>query len=261
MKLKLDGDGKPVLDGELPVFVDEKGQELAVNVGDVVSKVNTFSRDLDALRKRAKQSEDKLAAYDGLDLDAARKALETVQNLSDRKLVDAGEVEKIKKGVIDTYEPKLTERDKAIESLNGVIRNLSVSSKIAASQYLQKNLLIPADMFEATFGKQFELGDEGKVIVRDVHGNPIMSRKKPGDYADVDEAIEALVAAYPARDAILRTTGAKGSGVQGGDGGGSGNGHVTKKSDLKTPAEKSAWIAQQREAGKDGFSAWQELPA
>lgn len=259
MKLKTDGDGKPVLDGELPVFVDEKGQELAVNVGDLVGKVNKLSGDLDAQRKRAAKAEEKLGTYGDLDVEAARKALETVKNLDDKKLVDAGKVDDIKRGMKEAHDLERAKWEQTAKDKDGVIRALSISSKIAGSEYLKKNLLIPADMFEARFGeKHFRLEDGGKVAILDHSGNVIMSRKKPGEYADVDEGIEAIVAAYPARDSILRTTGAKGSGAQGGDGGSS---TVSKKSDLKTPAEKSAWIAQQREAGKDGFQAWQELPA
>lgn len=261
MKLKMDESGKPVLDGELPVFVDEQGQEQALNVADLVAKVNVFSRDLDSLRKRAKQAEDKLAGYNGFDVDAARKALETVQKLDEKKLIDAGEVDKVKRGVIDSYEPKLAERDKKIEELNGSIRKLSVSSKIAASEYIKKNLLIPPDMFEARFGSHFHVEDEGRVVVRDFHGNPIMSRRNPGEYADPDEAIEQLINAYPARDSILRSSGAKGSGAQSGDGGqNGGGGSVRRKSDLKGVKEKAAWIAAQREAGRDAMQAYAELP-
>jgi hypothetical protein len=80
----------------------------------------------------------------------------------------------------------------------------------------------------------FRLEDGGKVAILDHHGNVIMSRKNPGEYADVDEGIEAIVTAYPARDSILRTTGAKGSGAQGGDGGG-GNGQAEQETVIFEP--------------------------
>jgi hypothetical protein len=263
VKLKVDAEGKPVLDGELPVFVDAQGEDLAVNVGDLVAKVNKLSADLDRQRKRASSAEEKLGAYNGIDIDKAREAIETVQNLSDKKLIDAGRVEEIKKGILDAHALQLAEKDKLLAARDSTIRQLSISSKIAGSEWLKKNLLIPADMFEARFGdRHFKLEDEGKVAILDANGNVIMSRKKPGEYADIDEGIEAIVAAYPARDSILKTTGAKGSGAAGGDnGGGGGNGHVTKRSDLKSPAEKAAWIAQQRDAGKDAYEEYQRLPA
>ncbi|MBV7387812.1 hypothetical protein KRX11_04010 [Pasteurellaceae bacterium TAE3-ERU1] len=51
-------------------------------------------------------------------------------------------------------------------------------------------------MVQSFFGKHFSYED-GKIVVKDEHGNPIFSREKPGELASFDEAIEQIVNEYP----------------------------------------------------------------
>ena len=95
-------------------------------------------------------------------------------------------------------------------------------------------------MVQATFGKAFKI-EEGKVVAYDANGNKIFSQSRPGELAEFDEALEALVDAYPHKDHILKPTGAQGSGAPNGNG----NPHPgapKSLSECRTDAEKVAYL-------------------
>lgn len=73
-------------------------------------------------------------------------------------------------------------------------------------------------------------------------GNPIYSRKNPGELADFDEALEIIISQYPHKDSILRGSGASGAGATQ-----AGVGKNTPKSlaDCKTDEERVAWLNEQ----------------
>ena len=72
-------------------------------------------------------------------------------------------------------------------------------------------------------------------------GNEIYSRSRPGEKADFEEALEALVGAYPNKDAILKPSGTSGSGA----GTGTGGSNAPKSlAECKTDAEKIAYMQQ-----------------
>lgn len=93
------------------------------------------------------------------------------------------------------------------------------------SKFVAERLTIPADMVRARFGSSFTVED-GVVVATDAHGNRILSRSRPGELADFEDAIEQLIAGYPHRDKIMR--GGGGTGAHAGNGAHSGNGAAGK---------------------------------
>jgi hypothetical protein len=247
MKLKMDADGHAVVADGKPVFVHEDGKEVAFDVVGTVATITRLNSEAKGHREAKEAAEKALKAFEGIsDPEAAIKALTTVKNLDDKKLVDAGEVEKVKaeaiKAVRAEYEPIVKERD----GLKGELYGEKIGGSFARSKFIADKIAIPSDLLQARFGNNFEIKD-GKIVAKDQAGNAIYSRSKPGEVADFEEAIELLVDAYPQKDSILKGTGSTGSGARGSSGTANGS-KVMPRSQFEklAPAEQMAKM-------KDGF--------
>lgn len=253
MKLKtVEVDGKTyaeVNDGK-PVYVEDDGKETAF---DAVSTKATISRlfgENKSYREKLEVAETGLKQFEGIeDAEAARKALETVKNLDDKKLVDAGEVEKIKSEVGKVYETKLAEETQKREKLEQQLHAEKIGGGFARSKFIAEKLAIPADLVQARFGQAFKV-EEGAVIAYDASGNKIFSRSNPGSPADFDEALEFLIEQYPQKDQILKGSGHSGTGSKPGGGGG---GQGLKRSEMGA-ADKAKYIKEH------GQQAYLQLP-
>ncbi|MCU4453053.1 DUF6651 domain-containing protein [Acinetobacter baumannii] len=225
-----------------PVYVHDDGKEVGFDAPRAISKIDELGNESKNHRLAKEQAEASLKAFEGIDDPAAaKKAIETLKNFDDKKLVDAGEVEKVKaeaiKAVEEKYAPIVKERD----DFQAQLHNELIGGGFARSKYIQDNLSVPADLIQAQFGKNFKI-EEGKVIAYGPDGQKIFSRARPGEVADFDEALESLVGGYQFKDSILKPSQASGGGFQGKGG----QGGVTAKSlaDCKTEAEKIAYLKQ-----------------
>ena len=100
-KLKTAEDGTPELQDGVPVYVDETGKESPIDPNTMRQKILTVNAEAKQRRETIEAMQKKYAPLDGIEdiedfLDRANKALDTVKNLGDAELVQAGEVEKIK---------------------------------------------------------------------------------------------------------------------------------------------------------------------
>jgi hypothetical protein len=228
MKLKLNDDGFAVVQDGKPVYVNDDGKEIAFDVAGTVATISRLNGEAKTHRERAEAAEKIAKAFEGItDADAARKALATVANLDAKKLVDAGEVDKIRaeaiKAVEDKYAPIVQERD----ALHKSLVDEKVGGSFARSKMIADKLAIPADLVQARFGEAFKV-EGNDVVAYDKSGNKLFSRSNPGEVAKFDEALEILIDQYPYRDSILKSTGASGGGATGGSGGGSGGKTITR---------------------------------
>jgi hypothetical protein len=228
MKLKLDANGNAVLQDGKPVYVHDDGKEVAFDAPATVQTISRLNGEAKTHRERAEAAEAKLKPFEGIeDPAAARKALETVKNLDSKKLVDAGEVEKVKeeatKALKAQYEPIVTERDK----LKADLYAEKIGGSFSRSKAIADKFAIPADLVQARFGNAFTIED-GKIVAKDQAGNKIYSRARPGELADFDEALEVLVDQYPYKDSILKGSGASGSGAGQGKQGAGGQKTMTR---------------------------------
>jgi hypothetical protein len=248
MKLKLDADGHAVVQDGKPVYVHDDGKEVAFDAQTTIATITRLNSEAKGHREAKEAAEAKLKGFEGIDdPSAALKALTIVKNLDDKKLVDAGEVEKVKqeaiKAVRAEFEPILKERD----TLKGELYGEKIGGSFARSKFIADKIAIPSDLVQARFGNNFEVKD-GKIVAKDQAGNAIYSRSKPGEIADFEEALEMLVDAYPQKDAILKGTGSTGTGARGSTGVGTGS-KVMPRSQFEklAPADQMAKM-------KEGFT-------
>lgn len=246
MPFKYDADGHIVLQEvngqKLPVFVHPDGKEAPLDGDGTVSTIGRLNAEAKGHREAKEAAEAALKPFKdaGLtDAAAAAKALLTVKNLDDKKLVDAGEVEKVKaeaiKAVEDKYAPIVTERDQ----LQSALVAEKVGGSFARSQMIAEKLAIPADLVQARFGDAFKV-EGGNVVAYDKSGNKIFSRTNPGEVAGFDEALGVLIEQYPYRDQILKGSGASGGGASGGNGGGGGKRAISRAQfESMSPADKA----------------------
>lgn len=248
MKLKtIDVNGTiyaEVKDGR-PTYVKDDGSEISFDAVSTVATISRLNGEAKGHRERAEAAEGKLKAFDGLDGSAARKALETVQNLESKKLIDAGEVEKVKAEIAKSYEAKLEEITKSNATLQQQLHAEKIGGSFARSKFISEKIAIPADMVESAFGPRFALKD-GKIVATSPDGNTIYSQSRPGELADFDEAIEILVNSYPHKDSILKGTGSTGSDKKPGSGGnGAGGKTITRAAfEALDPAAKAQAMAE-----------------
>lgn len=241
MKLKtIEIDGKTyaeVVDNK-PVYLHDDGKEVAHDAAQTVATISRLNGEAKTNRERYEKAESALKTFEGIeDPAAAKKALETLKNFDDKKLVDAGEVEKVKaeaiKAVEDKYAPIVQERDAFQSQLHSEL----IGGGFARSKFIQDNIAVPVDMIQATFGQSFKI-EEGKVVAYGADGQKIYSRARPGEVANFDEALETLVDGYQHKDSILKGGQGSGGGFQGGGQGGG----AKSLADCKTREEKVEFL-------------------
>ncbi len=244
MKLKtvtIEGKTYAEVDGDKPIYIHDDGKEAPHDAAHTVATISRLNGEAKTHREAKEQLEAKFKGFEGIeDPAAAKKALETLKNFDDKKLVDAGEVEKIKleaiKAVEEKYAPIVQERD----AFQSQLHNELIGGGFARSKFIQDNIAVPVDMIQATFGKNFQI-ENGKVVAVGADGQKIYSRTRPGEIADFDEALETLVGGYQHKDSILKGSQSQGGGFQGGGGNKSG---PKSLAECKTKEEKIAYMKQ-----------------
>lgn len=256
MKLKLDANGNVVLQDGKPVYVKDDGTEIAFDAAGTVQTIARLNGEAKGHRERAEAAEGKLKLFEGIeDPKQALEALNTVKNLDAKKLVDAGEIEKVRTEISKAFQTQLDAANGKVAAFEKELYKEKVGGAFARSPLIvgdKATLAIPPDLVEAKFGSNFAIED-GKIVAKDAHGNKIYSQTNPGELAGFDEALSILVNNYQHKDQILKSTGASGSGGKPGSGG-SGS-PSTKKSSEMSPQEKASYISEH------GITKWQDKVA
>lgn len=248
MKIKLDNDGHAVLvDGKV-VMVYDDGKELPFDAAQTVATISRINNEAKGHREKAEKLAEALKGYDGIDPSAARKALETVSNLDAKRLIDAGEVEKVKASMAQTYDERVEAIKKQFEPIiaeRDQFKSNYISEKIGTafsrSKYVEDKLAIPSDMVQLAFGRHFRVEENGEIKGYDQRGNRLISKARPGEDPSFDEALELLVDGYPNRDRIMKGSGMSGSGAGGSGGSALGSKAMTRSQfdALSHPARSS----------------------
>ncbi|MGK3273553.1 DUF6651 domain-containing protein [Comamonas kerstersii] len=212
MKLKLDAQGHVVVQDGKPVYVTDDGQEVAFDAVETTAAIKRLNGEAKGHRERAEAAEKALKAFEGIDPEAAAKALDTVTKLDQKKLIDAGEVDKVRAEITKNWESKLSEAEKAKQALEQQLHNELIGGNFARSKVIAEKLAIPADLVQAAFGSAFKV-ENGRVVAYDKNGQAIYSKANPSEPAGFDEALLSLVDAYPNKEHILKGSGASGSGA------------------------------------------------
>lgn len=250
MKLKLDENGHVVVQDGKPVYVHDDGKEVAFDAPQTVATITRLNGEAKTHREAKEQFEAQAKAFEGLDPVKVKEALGIVQNLDAKKLVDAGEVDKVKAEITDalkkTYEPQIQQLTSERDAVQQSLHNELIGGGFARSKYIQDNIAVPVDMIQATFGKNFQI-ENGKVVAVGADGQKIYSRTRPGEVADFDEALETLVGGYQHKDSILKGGQGSGGGFQNNGGQGGGKSMSRQQFEQLPPNDRSGFM---RDGGK-----------
>lgn len=242
---KLSADGKTVeMKDNNPIWVDANGGEATLS-GDTISRLNGEAK---ALRVRAEAAETTVATFKDIDPVEAKKAIATVKNIDAKKLIDAGEVEKVKAEISAQFTAQMDELKKTNGVLVSDLDNLRINNVFAQSEFIRDSIAVPRDFFESAMRGNFKIKD-GKVEAYDKAGNRVMSKSKIGDYAEPEEALQILVDQHPQKATIMKASNHSGGG-NGGGGGNRGGTRVIKRADFdKLPPNQAAATAAEVRAG------------
>ena len=232
LKLKVDEEGHAVVQDGKPVYIYEDGREAPFDAAAAMQKINELNQENADRRHQNKELEEQVKVYkdkDGnlLDAEEARNAIEMVKNLNDKEMYDATQVESLKSQMNKAYVEKeealqkhfkkeIEELQSTLNKKNDTIYGLMVRSKFATSPTILDKTNLPPDMAADYFGKNFKVegdGDDVRVIGY-LDKEKIFSRERPGSPANFEEALQAVIDAYPMKDRIMRAT-AGGSGAGG----------------------------------------------
>lgn len=242
MSWKLDENNNVVLKDGNPVYIDANGDEKTVAV-DTIARLNKEAKDHRVAKEEALA---KLKAFEGIDADKARAALETVSKLDDNKLIDTGEVDKLKAQITQQFQTQIDEKNNAYNDLKAKFDNMIVDNTFANSDFIRNNVAVPVDMFEAKFRNNFKV-ENGEVIAYGYDGSRLMSKTRAGEYATSEEAMQILAESHPQREVILKANPGTGSG-SGTGGGANGGGRYMKRSDFEklSPVQQADTAAKIR---------------
>ena len=237
MSWKLDENNNIVLKDGDPIYVDANGVEKTVGV-DTIARLNKEAKDH---REAKEEAQAKLKLYEGIDPEKARVALETVAKLDANKLIETGEVDKLKAQITQQFQTQLSEKDTAYSELKNKFDNMLIDSMFANSEFIRNNVAVPVDMFEAKFRNNFKI-ENNEVVPYGYDGSRLMSKSRAGEYATTEEAMQILAESHPNKDVILKANPGNGSG-SGTGGGANGGGRYMKRSDFEklSPLQQSEY--------------------
>ena len=226
----------PVMNNGNPVFINADGTEGVIDMS-TISRLNAEAKQN---RERAEKAEAIAKAFEGVDPAAAKKALETVKNIDQKRLIDAGEVEKVRKEIEAGYATQMTELKTANQTLEQQLHSTIKDNAFATSAFIKEKIAVPADLIKSTFANNFKY-EEGKLVPYDTNGQKIFSKKRLGEIADFDEGFETLINGYAHKDSILKGTNNGGSGNNGNGGNGNGGMKTLNRAQFATltPGEQA----------------------
>lgn len=238
MKLKLDENGHVVVQDGMPVYEYPDGKALPFDAVSLANRMRNLEEEKNRHFTDKEELKKKLEAFSGIEDPAeALKAIETVKNFEAKQLIDAGEVEKLKLQMKETFDKEQGKRQEAfdaklkeiqgtLDGKNGVIRNLLITNAFSNSPFFSgekpRTILTP-DIAATYFGQHFEVLDDGpipQITARDKSGEKILSRTRHGEPATFDEAMEVIIEGYPNKDRILSAKAGNGPDANGNLGGG-----------------------------------------
>jgi hypothetical protein len=197
------------------LYVEQDGKyRLDVDGGfKTHEEINGLTTALNKERDARSKLEKQVKKFEGIEDPAeALKAIETLKNLDQKKLIDAGEVEKVKAEVTKAMQSKIDELQNTVQEKENILTKELIGGRFARSKFIGEKMAIPHDLVEARFGQNFKI-EEGQVVAYDQHGNKVYSQDRPGELADFDEALSTLVNQYPYKDSILKGSDAFGGGA------------------------------------------------
>lgn len=243
---KVDDKGALVLQDGKPIYVKTDGSEAVFDYAQTEATIARLNREAQTHREAAEAATTKLKIFGDLDPVAARTALDTVGKLDAKKLIDAGEVDRVRNEIKTGYDAQLAERDTALSGLQTRLNNVLLSHAFASSKFVTEKTVSPPDMLQATFGPRFKIEND-RIVGVGADGHPILSKSRMGENADFDEALSIIVDGYANKNHILKGVNNHGTGNNGGGGNNGGKKTLTiAQFDQLSPSDQAAHAAAVR---------------
>lgn len=204
--------------GGKPLYVADDGTEVEGDLPGTIAKFKQARDAQQAAETALAAANTSLEPWKGKDPAKVAEALTLAANLDAKKLIDAGEVERLKKEIAAGYDGKILEitsdRDKRVADAESRLARQMRLAELGRSQFREKlaEAIRPVDILETLFGHYFV--PEGDRLVAMVNGQKLGSKKNPIEPAGVDEALEIIIGSRPDKDALLAPVGANGGGAR-----------------------------------------------
>jgi hypothetical protein len=252
MKLKtieVEGTTYAAVDGGNPVYVDDDGNETALDAADMTKSIKSLRHEAMTNRQKLESAQEALKAFDGLEADKAREALEKLSQIDAKKLVDSGDMDAAIQTALKPVHGELTATKEENASLRKQLDTAVIGNAFGMSKYVADKLTpAGADLIRQMYGERIKV-EGGKPIGYDQHGQMMYSQPNPGSAASFDEVVERFVNEYPHKDHILKGNNQSGSGSQG-SGGGNAGAKTMSRSQYETMMKSDPAAA--RDAVKNG---------
>lgn len=244
MKLKIktiDGVDYAVVQDGKPVYEGDDGKDVAFDAPGTVATISRLNGEAKGHREAKEAALEQLKAFDGLDAAKAKDALEKINNIDTKKLIDAGDMDNAIKQATAPLQEQLAAKVKEIETLTGTLNTEMIGSRFGQSKFASEKLTpAGADLIKTLYADRMKV-ENGQVIGYDQNGQKLYSKARPGELASFDEMLESFVDGYSHKDHILKGSGAQGGGSQPGNGSGSGGKKISRAEfDALAPADKTA---------------------
>lgn len=218
MPWKKDEQGHYVEQDGKPVFKYADDTEKPFDINSTLTHIKDLNKESVGYRIAKDKAEAKLSEYGEITPEKLRDLLAKDNSGKDKK--EEVDIEKIKADMQRSFDESRSELEKKLNHKDGKIYDLMRKTAFANSPWLKKNIAknIPQSMIQNQFASNFEVADnkgEGLVLVGKLNGENIMSKERPGNTANFDEAIEVIINAYAEKDCLL-DGGNSGSGAHGG---------------------------------------------
>jgi len=223
MELKVDENSNVILQDGKPVYVFDDGKESPFDAPAAMKKISSLNAEAKDYRLKLSDAKEQLDKFSVItDVDAAINALETVKNLEDKKLVDAGKVDEIKQSMsrifdeekarlLSTHKTQLDQAVSQVKEKDSLIHSLVVKQQFSNSPFFTgdnpKTTLFP-DAAAKYFGDKFKVeAINGELaIVGYLNGEKILSKERYGEPASFNEAIEVIIENDPLKNQILSSS-------------------------------------------------------
>ena len=127
MKLKMDDKGAVVVQDDKPVFVADDGKEIVFDYPATLATIARLNAEAKGHREEKEALAEKLKPFEGIeDPGKALKALEIVKNLDDKKLIEAGEVDKVRAEAKAAYDDQVKAIEKKVPACHRRARQVQV---------------------------------------------------------------------------------------------------------------------------------------
>ncbi len=195
---------------------DDKGGEskptdaeakLLKEVMDKKSKIKAQESTINELQSKLKE-------FDGIDLQSVRELLSAKKDEETRKLEEKGQWDSLKKQMVEEFGKEkgtliadLEQTRGEVNSLKGLIAELTVGNAFTASQFIKEDMTMPVSKARVLYGTHFEFKD-GVVVAYDkpagsAERNILVDAK--GDPLSFEAAIKKIVEADPDKDQLLKS--------------------------------------------------------